>query len=79
MYGPPKAGVSGQDLEIVNQLMSVLATDAAEMEVEDEAQAERRADKARIKALEARLAKLEREKKGKGRGKYARCPESNTH
>jgi hypothetical protein len=79
MYGPPKAGVSGQDLEIVNQLMSVLATDADEMEVEDEAQAERRADKARIKALEARLAKLEREKKGKGRGKYARCPESNTH
>lgn len=66
-------------MEIVNQLMSVLATDADEMEVEDEAQAERRADKARIKALEARLAKLEREKKGKGRGEYVRCPESNTH
>ena len=79
MYGPPKAGVSGQDLEIMNQLMSVLAADADEMEVEDEAQAEWRADKACIKALEARLAKLECKKKGKGRGKYARCPKSNTH
>lgn len=71
--------VSGQYLEIVNQLISVLAADDDEMEVEDEEQAERRADKARIKALEARLAKLEREKKGKGRGKYARPPESNTY
>ena len=49
-----------------NELISVLATDDNEREVEDEEQAERRADKARIKELEARLAKVEHKRKGKG-------------
>ena len=62
-----------------NELISILATDDDEREVEDEEQAERCADKARIKELEARLAKVEHKRKGKGRGKYARPAESDTH
>ena len=62
-----------------NKLISVLATDDDEREVEDEEQAKRRADKARIKELEAQLAKVGDKRKGKGRGKYAICAESDTH
>ena len=62
-----------------NELISVLATDDDEREVEDEEQAERRADKARIKELEAQLAKVGDKRKGKGQGKYAICAESDTH
>ena len=62
-----------------NELISVLATDDDEREVEDEEQAERRADKARIKELEAQLAKVGDKMKGKGWGKYAICTESDTH
>ena len=47
--------------------------------MEDEEQAERRADKARIKELEAQLAKVGDKRKGKGQGKYAICAESDTH
>ena len=62
-----------------NELISVLATDDNEREVEDEEQAERRADKAQIKELEAQLAKVRDKRKGKGRGKYAIHAESDTH
>ena len=62
-----------------NELISVLAIDDDEREVEDEEQAERRADKVRIKELEAQLAKVGDKRKGKGRGKYAIRAESDTH
>ena len=45
----------------------------------EEEQAERRADKARIKELEAQLAKVGDKRKGKGWGKYAIRAESDTH
>ena len=62
-----------------NELISVLAADDDEREVEDEEQAERRADKVRIKELEAQLAKVGDKRKGKGWGKYAIRAESDTH
>ena len=63
----------------MNELISVLATDDDEREVEDEEQAEQHTDKAQIKELEAQLAKVRHKRKGKGWGKYARCAESDTH
>ena len=42
-------------------------------------QAEQHADKGQIKELEAWLAKVESERKGKGQGKYTRHIESHIH